>query len=673
MYGPTETTVWSTIKPNPSINNITIGKPIANTTVYILDDHHNLLPPNIPGNLYIGGDGVGNGYYNRPDLNKEVFIKSPFDDSLLYNTKDLAYMQKDGEIVHLGRSDFQVKVHGFRIELGEIENTIMKFPGISNVVVLLQNDALNAFIVSNEKINKNQLFEHLTKSLPHYMIPKNIIQIDAIPLTPNGKVNRKSDVFNIVTKIKSSKVAPRNKTENLLHDVIKKILKLDVGITDNLFEYGIDSLMIIKLVSSLYLYNINLGVQDFYDNPSIEKLSKKLKNEHSSKKNKDNDHIEDIKTIRKKLSNYTPKAPKNILLSGVTGFLGIHVLDSLLSMTKCNIYCLVRQKDGKNVKQRLLDRLNYYFPKKYNDLIDKRIFIIDSNIINPNFGLQDELYTELGNKISSVIHCAADVRHFGDYNLSQKINIQATKNIIDFCLEFNIIMNHISTLTVSGYGLVNVKYDGIFDENTFYINQDYENNIYVKTKFLAEEEIFKALENGLVANIYRIGNLTNRYSDYKFQFNSYENAFINKLRAIKELGILPENLKNYELELTPVDICADSIVKIAIKNNIKYNINVFHIYNNHYIPMSFLTDILNENHIDIKYVSNKNFEEEIAKNSSSSNILPGFIDQFNLQLDSTSSSKINFSNKYTNKILSSFDFNWPTITKEYLKYIIRRI
>ena len=234
-------------------------------------------------------------------------------------------------------------------------------------------------------------------------------------------------------------------------------------------------------------------------------------------------------------------------------------------------------------------------------------------------------------------------------------------------------MNHISTLTVSGYGLVNVKYDGIFDENTFYINQDYENNIYVKTKFLAEEEIFKALENGLVANIYRIGNLTNRYSDYKFQFNSYENAFINKLRAIKELGILPENLKNYELELTPVDICADSIVKIAIKNNIKYNINVFHIYNNHYIPMSFLTDILNENHIDIKYVSNKNFEEEIAKNSSSSNILPGFIDQFNLQLDSTSSSKINFSNKYTNKILSSFDFNWPTITKEYLKYIIRRI
>ena len=128
--------------------------------------------------------------------------------------------------------------------------------------------------------------------------------------------------------------------------------------------------MIIKLVSSLYLYNINLGVQDFYDNPSIEKLAKKLENSTSSKKEQNDNHITDISKIRKELSNYTKKSLKNILLSGVTGFLGIHVLDSLLSTTKCNVYCLVRSKEGKDPKHILLDRLNYYFPKKYNDLFD---------------------------------------------------------------------------------------------------------------------------------------------------------------------------------------------------------------------------------------------------------------------------------------------------------------
>ena len=431
--------------------------------------------------------------------------------------------------------------------------------------------------------------------------------------------------------------------------------------------------MIIKLVSSLYLYNINLGVQDFYDNPSIEKLSKKLEDNTSSKKAQNDNHITNISTIRKKLSNYNEKTPKNILLSGVTGFLGIHVLDSLLSTTKCNIYCLVRSKEGKDPKRRLLDRLNYYFPKKYNDLFDKRIFVVDSNITSSNLGLQDELYKDLGSKITSVIHCAADVRHYGDYNLSEKINIEATKNIITFCLDFNIVMNHISTLTVSGYGLVKVKYNGIFDENKFYINQAYEDNIYVKTKFLAEEEIFNAVGNGLIANIYRIGNLTNRYSDSKFQFNSYENAFINKLRAIKELKILPESLKDYELELTPVDLCANSIVKLAIFNKLKYNINVFHLYDNNYVSMNIITDILNENNVNIKYVSDKVFEEELAKNSSSSEVLPGFIDQFSLKMDNNNCSKINFSNELTNQVLSNLDFSWPTITKDYLKHIIRRI
>ena len=672
MYGPTETTVWSTIKEDPSPDNITIGKPITNTQIYILDDNYNLLPPNIPGNLYIGGDGVCKGYNNRPDLNETVFIKSPFNNNLLYNTKDLAYIRKDGEIVHLGRSDFQVKVHGFRIELGEIENAIIKYPEITNAVVLLQNDCLNAFIVSSKSIDKNKLLEHLMNCLPHYMIPKNIEQIEAIPLTPNGKIDRKNEIFNKISKIKTSKVAPRNKIEKLLYTVIKDTLNLNVGVTDNLFEYGIDSLMIIKLVSALYFYDTNIGVQDFYDNPSIEKLSKKIKFENSNTNTNNYNYIEDISKIRKTLKETLNNKQKNILLTGVTGFLGIHVLDKLLSLTKCNIYCLMRSKDEKSINQRLLDRLDYYFPKKYDELINKRIFIIDSDVTAKNFGLKEEIYSNLGEKISSVIHCAADVRHYGDYNLSEKINVQATKNIIDFCLDFDIIMNHISTLTISGYGLVKVNFNDIFDENKFYIHQNFNDNIYVKTKFLAEEEIFNATKNGLIANIYRIGNLTNRFSDYKFQFNSYENAFINKLRAIKELKILPESFKDYKLELTPVDLCAESIVRLSMFNNIKYNINIYHLFDENYVSMNLIANIFKAENINIEYVSNKVFEEKLANNFSSITVLPEFFDQLELKIGNNNS-KFDFSNTKTNNLLSKLDFTWPEITKEYLEFIIRRL
>ena len=675
MYGPTETAVWSTIKKSPCEDNITIGKPIANTQVYILDDNYNLLPPNIPGNLFIGGDGVCKGYYNRPELNEKVFIKSPFDNkSILYNTKDLAYIQKDGEIVHLGRSDFQAKVHGFRVELGEIENAIMNYPDISNVVVLLQDDSLNAYIVSNKNINTKGLLNYLMNLLPHYMLPKTVTQIEAIPLTPNGKINRKSDIFKVADQVSENKVEPRNEKEKLLYDVIRQSVGLDLGVTDNIFEFGMDSLMVIKLVSKLYLYKINLSIQDFYNNPSIESLAKKISNKKESKSSDkaETKHIINISDIRKKLSYDINIEPHNILLTGVTGFLGIHVLESLINNSNCNIYCLIRSKEGKSSTTRLIERLNYYFDGQYTNLIDKRIFIVNSNITDEYLGLSKDTYNELGLNISSVIHCAADVKHYGNYKLSEKANIKATDNIIRFCLEFNTILNHISTMTVSGYGLVNVNYEGLFDENKFYIHQDYEDNIYVKTKFIAEEEIFNATSKGLIANIYRIGNLTNRFSDCKFQYNSNENSFINKLKSIKNLGILPIDMKNYQLELTPVDVCASAITKLAIYKKIDNNVNIYHLYNNNYVSMNIITDILNVNGIQISYLNTSDFENAIASNLANSKGIPGFIDQLgNAQLPSSYDSI--FSNSETLSILSNLNFSWPNITKDYINNIIKNI
>ena len=677
MYGPTETAVWSTIKSAPKEDLITIGTPIANTQVYILDSYGHLLPPGIAGNLYIGGDGVCKGYRNRPELNKEVFIPSPFNkDEILYNTKDLAYRLKNGELVHLGRTDFQAKIHGFRVELGEIENAIIEYPDVKNAVVLLQNGSLNAFIVSDVAIEIENLIDYLLKHLPHYMIPKNIVQVSDFPLTPNGKINRKHPIFTVQVPKISHQVLPTNDIEKILYDVFNENLHLDIGITDNFFEYGVDSLMIINLVSQLYLYDIHLTIQDFYNHTTIESLAKKIINNNSifgeetdTLKEK---HITDISSVKSKLDKtILPKKDANILLTGVTGFLGIHILKDLIENTNYNIYCIIRKKDGKDIKTRLIERLSYYFDGAYENLIDKRIFVIDSDITLPYFGLSKEEYEILGNKISYVIHCAADVRHFGDYALSEKINIQSTNTIIHFCLDFNIILNHISTMTVSGYGLVNVPEHLLFDENSFYIHQKYQDNIYVKTKFMAEEAIYRALSVGLIAKIYRIGNLTNRFLDGKFQFNSYENAFLNKLRTIKNLKILPDTLKDTLLELTPVDSCASAIVKL-MSSKIENNIQVFHLYNPNYVPISSLTDILEKLGVCVDYMKSEEFQDVVMTKSHTAQELSGFLEQLQTSELVKSYDDI-FSSSSTLKTLSNLDFTWPKISEEYLDYLLRSI
>lgn len=678
MYGPTETTVWSTIKKQPVEESITIGTPIANTQVYILNNNLNLLPPNVPGNLYIGGKGVSRGYHNKLDLTQKVFIKSPFDNSTIYNTKDLAYRRTDGEIIHLGRTDFQAKVHGYRVELGEIEQSLISYPNIKDAVVLFQNGTLNAFVICDtfeEAFSVRNIKTYLLTLLPQYMVPKKIIRLDSFPLTPNGKINRKSSIFNVNYKseVSSEKIQPRNKLEQLLFDVLKENTSQEIGITDNFFEYGLDSLMIIKMVSTLYSYNINLSIQDFYTYTSIESLAKRITTSPTSPQidNIDISNYTDLSVFKKKIKN-PPSVDKGIFLTGTTGFLGIHILKELLDKTDLPIYCPLRPKAGKTPKERLIEQLEFYFNGKYINLIEKRIFVINCSITQNHFGLSNKAYTAIGNNVSCVIHSAADVRHFGNYNVSRRANVQSTENLINFCLEFNLVLNHISTLTVSGYGLVDVPYDEKFTENSFYVNQNYQENIYVKSKLIAESKIFNALKLGLVSNIYRIGTLTNRFSDGMYQQNTYDNAFLNKLRTIKNFKKVPLNMKDMLLDLTPVDLAATAITKLALFNTMKYNLNIYHLYNNNLISISNFVKILQNNSINIEYENYDNFKKDIMTNAKNSKEMSGFLDQFYISRDIPAYKEF-FSCKKSLNVLKSLDFTWPKLTTEYLNNILNNL
>jgi amino acid adenylation domain-containing protein len=287
MYGPTETTIWSSIYRVKSASaTAPIGRPIANTTLYILDGQMQPVPVGVSGELYIGGDGVARGYFKRPELTQARFVSNPFDrrpDAKLYRTGDLARYLPDGNVQYLGRTDFQVKVRGFRIELGEIESVLAKHPAVRQTVVAAREDSpgdkrLVAYIVpeSNERLSLVDVRAYLKQTLPDYMLPTGLVAMDALPLTPNGKVDRKALPKPDLTKAASGVAAPpRDELEAKLAMIWQDILGITaVNITDNFFDLGGHSLMAVRLMNEIRkITGVEIPLTALFQGATIERLA----------------------------------------------------------------------------------------------------------------------------------------------------------------------------------------------------------------------------------------------------------------------------------------------------------------------------------------------------------------------------------------------------------------
>lgn len=298
VYGPTETTVWSTcsrVVPGAGGKpaDIHIGRPIANTQVWILDPQGGLCPLGVPGEIWIGGDGVTLGYLNRPELTTERFIDDPFStiaNARLYRTGDRGRWRQDGVLEHMGRLDFQVKVRGYRIELGEIETLLASHPQVARAVVAAREDRpgdvrLVAYVVAapgGESLGEAELVSHLKGSLPDYMIPQHLMLLDAIPLLPNGKIDRKSlPVPDMAIKREGEHIAPRNALERTIADVMAKVLGVpEVSVDDDFFSLGGHSLLAAQLTSRINKeLGITLSLRALFDGPTVAKLAR-LVDEH---------------------------------------------------------------------------------------------------------------------------------------------------------------------------------------------------------------------------------------------------------------------------------------------------------------------------------------------------------------------------------------------------------
>jgi acyl-coenzyme A synthetase/AMP-(fatty) acid ligase/acyl carrier protein len=285
-YGPTECSDDVThypieSAPAPDVWNIPIGRPVANTQLYILDNQLQPVPIGVAGELYVGGTGVGRGYLNAPELTTKAFIPNPFGRDRLYKTGDKARYLPDGNIEFLGRIDFQVKIRGFRIELGEIEAVLSNYSQVREASVIAReeqagNPYLAAYIVTSAPISTSDLREFLKQKLPDYMVPGAFVFLDNMPLTPNGKLDRQAlpmpDLGGTET---TNFVAPVSPTQIKIAKLWAEVLNLPaVGIHNNFFESGGHSLLATLIVSRLRShFGIELPLRRLFESPTVSELA----------------------------------------------------------------------------------------------------------------------------------------------------------------------------------------------------------------------------------------------------------------------------------------------------------------------------------------------------------------------------------------------------------------
>lgn len=293
MYGPTETTIWSTYQELTTKKEVDLGYPIANTSVYILDQDQHLLPPGVIGEIYIAGKGVARGYLHQEQLTNEKFISNPFQlGERMYQTGDLGCHHRDGYVTFHGRVDDQVKIRGFRVELPEIESVLNTHLQIDKSLIRLQQRrAGDLFLVAYLVLKTDQkteltvpgLREYLREFLPEYMVPSQFLILEKFPLTPNGKLDRQAlphidGDLSTVLHAAGQDFPPRNQTEKIIRDIWLEVLEKDViGINDNFFDLGGHSLMVTRAISRInQAFEVDISFDLFLDNPTIIDLAEKL-------------------------------------------------------------------------------------------------------------------------------------------------------------------------------------------------------------------------------------------------------------------------------------------------------------------------------------------------------------------------------------------------------------
>jgi len=584
-YGPTECSDVVTVYPISKADlyresEISIGKPIPNLKVYILDKYQKPLPIGIKGEICIAGNGVSIGYLNDSAKSSEKYIPNPFsadEAPIMYRTGDLGRFRSDGNIDIIGRNDNQVKIRGFRIELEEIETVIMKHVLINNVSVIARkvNESevkLIAYISFKKDVAKEatisykSLRDFVKNSLPEYMVPEQFIVIDSFILTSNGKIDRKKLELQDGKILENDEnTSPENAIEERIVEMCKSLLGVQrIGTNSNFFESGGHSLKAVQLVTLLLNeFNVQISLKDLFNAGTIKKIASLI----SSKNQTAEEYVvlaeeayldDDIEPL--------PERPRNqaeaIFITGATGFIGRFLLRRLLDdYEQIKIYCLVRASNKQHAAIRLKDTLSQW--DLWRDGDEDRLEAIPGDIAKPRLGLSAEDYNCLAEAVDSIFHCASSVNHFENYTTAKAANVDCVNDLLRLATTKRPkLLNYISTLSIFdslGHpeGRVANEASPISAENHLAANG------YESSKWVAEKIISLAQDRAIPCNIYRLGLV---WADSeKGRFDAQQREY----RVLKSCILLSCGITDYayDVQPIPVDYVVNAISLLAKQNS----------------------------------------------------------------------------------------------------------
>ena len=619
LYGPTEDTVYSTCaelargdtRPPP------IGRPISNGQAYVLDARRSPVPVGVTGELFLGGHGVARGYLNQPELTCERFVPDPFraePGARLYRTGDLARYRADGSIEFLGRADFQVKVHGFRIELGEVESALGQHPGVRQSVATVREDRpgdkqLVAYIVPSRTPapGAGELRSFLKERLPAHSLPTAFVILDALPLTLNGKVNRRAlptpDGANRA-RLERPYEAPRNPTEELLAKLWAELMDVErIGVDDDFFALGGHSLLInTMLVRLRKRFSVQLTIQEFFAAPTVAGLARTIAAHHARPAEKVNRrvHTTESPIARARYSYlsaeaelapdlvpsstaWTPKpAPDLVLLTGATGFVGAYLLAELLEQSNARLACIVRSaspEEGRARLTRALERHGLWKPS-YHD----RIVPIPGDIGKPRLGLGELEFRRLAREVDTVIHNAAHVNFLYPFEMLKMDNVLSVQEIVRFALEDRLKpVHHVSTAAIWPMGAHRTFREDMSIDHGVILNMGYD-----ESKWVAEKLLLRAREHlGLPLTIYRPGEVAGHSGTGHCATDHMMSAIF---KGCTELQSFPR--VNCLVDMSPVDYVAKAIAYLSLRSASAGRI--FHITNPQPFPSEEMLRLLRD-------------------------------------------------------------------------------
>ncbi len=681
-YGPTEATIFTTIFPvEENAFRVPIGRPLDNYKIYVVGKDGSELPVGAAGELWITGYGVAKGYINKPDLTEKVFIKNPFCDEpgydRVYRTGDVVRRLSDGTIDFIGRNDGQVKIRGFRIELSEVEGVIRMYDDIKDATVQAFDNPsggkyIAAYYVSDKKIDQAKLAEFIKSKKPEYMVPAAFVQIDRIPLNQNQKVNKKQLPLPKIRDTEKEYAEPATPLEREICKAFEKILGLEkVGAADSFFEIGGTSIAAANVLTWAMGKGYHIVYKDIFDNPTPRMLAAVIEGT-GAKKNKDKASEYDYSRIDSfiahnsmaHIDDISVEPLGDIVLTGATGFLGIHMLKRFLEGYTGRVTCLIRKVEWDTLEDHLKSLLMYYFGDTYEELFGKRIFCIEGDITD-----KDSLLAIDQLKAGMIINCAANVKHFVKDDILDRINFHGVENLIEVCLKNHMRLCHVSTISIGGNTEAGKK--DMICENDLYFGQ-YLDNDYIRTKFLAERAILKArVEKGLDAVILRAGNLMGRYSDGEFQINFLTNAFMRALAAFNHLGACPVTALAGAAELSPIDSTASAMLTLAGVNS---RFSVFNVNNNHTVTMGDIVFALKEHGFRIDIVTDREFAaimKEASENEAYSEAVMSLTAYD--ERGGETIVPVGSDNYFTINALYRLGFKWPIVDDIYLQKIISAV